>query len=193
MTEFNQSRNPSGCAGHGAGGDPSPWVRRFSPLIPAGGHVLDYACGGGRHALWLARHGYRVEAADRNRDALAGLAQEEGISTREVDLESSDWPYAGQFFDAVVVCNYLYRPGFERLLELLPEGGVLIYETFMAGNEQFGRPASPDFLLLPGELLTRCAGWQIVAFEQGVVSSPRQAAIQRICAVRGPALATVLP
>jgi hypothetical protein len=138
-------------------------------------------------------HGYRVEAADRNRDALAGLAQEEGISTREVDLESSEWPYAGQSFDAVVVCNYLYRPGFERLLDLLPEAGVLIYETFMAGNEQFGRPASPEFLLQACELLTRCAGWQIVGFEQGIVSSPRQAAIQRICAVRGPAVATILP
>ncbi|MCK9258201.1 MAG: methyltransferase domain-containing protein [Azoarcus sp.] len=155
--------------------------------------MLDYACGGGRHALWLARQGYRVEAADRNREALAALTDVDGISTRAVDLEAGEWPYAGQTFDAVVVSNYLFRAGFERMLNLVSAGGVLIYETFMVGNEQFGRPSSPEFLLMPGELLTRCAGWQIVAFEQGIVDRPRPAAIQRICAVRGPALATILP
>jgi len=193
MAQFKETLEPSGSEAHGANGNPSAWVRRFSALIPQGGSVLDYACGGGRHALWLARQGYRVEAADRNREALAALTDVDGISTRAVDLEAGEWPYAGQTFDAVVVSNYLFRAGFERMLNLVSAGGVLIYETFMVGNEQFGRPSSPEFLLMPGELLTRCAGWQIVAFEQGIVDRPRPAAIQRICAVRGPARATILP
>jgi len=193
MAQFRKTLDASGTEAHGANGHPSAWVRRFSALIPHGGRVLDYACGSGRHALWLAGEGYRVEATDRNRDALAALTDVDGISTRALDLEADEWPYAGQTFDAVVVSNYLFRPGFERMLNLVSEGGVLIYETFMVGNEQFGRPSSPEFLLMPGELLTRCAGWQIVAFEQGIVQHPRQAAVQRICAVRGPALATILP
>ena len=80
------------------------------------------------------------------------------------------------------------------LLALLRPGGVLIYETFMVGNERFGKPSNPEFLLRPNELLERLAGeWTIVAFEQGEVQSPRPAVVQRICAVRGQPAALVLP
>ena len=72
------------------------------------------------------------------------------------------------------------------LLALLPPGGVLIYETFMVGNERFGKPSSPAFLLQPGELLERLRGeWTVVAFEQGEVAAPRPAVVQRVCALRG--------
>ena len=80
-----------------------------------------------------------------------------------------------------------------RQRALLRPGGVLIYETFMLGNEQFGKPSSPDFLLAPGELLKRCEALQIAAFEQGVVTTPRAAAIQRICAVQGASGVMPLP
>lgn len=180
-------------ATHDAIGEPSPWLIRFSALIPAGGTVLDHACGGGRHARWLARRGFSVEATDRDRAALAGLAGEANINAREADLEQGQWPYTGMQFDAVVVTNYLFRPRFDLLLEVLAPGGILIYETFMIGNERFGKPSNPGFLLAPGELLQRTAGWHVVAFEQGVVSSPRRAAIQRICALKGRADGTALP
>ncbi|MBR0565683.1 class I SAM-dependent methyltransferase [Azoarcus sp. L1K30] len=172
----------------------SPWVQRFSALIRDGGEVLDFACGSGRHARWLAQHGCRVEAVDRNADALRALSGIERVRVTQADLEAGDWIYAGRQFDAVVVTNYLFRPRFEALLDTVRHGGVLIYETFMHGNAQFGRPSSPDFLLAPGELLQRCMnGWQVVAFEQGIVSVPRPAAIQRICAVRGTDAAMTLP
>ncbi|ANQ84851.1 putative tellurite resistance protein [Azoarcus olearius] len=165
---------------------PSPWVTRFAPLIAAGGEVLDLACGGGRHARWLAQRGFRVEAADRDGVALELLAGVPHVRTRQVDLEAGAWPYDGRRFDAVVVTNYLYRPRFDAMLALLGAGGVLIYETFMAGNERFGKPSNPDFLLAPHELLQRLpAGWSVVAFEQGEVAQPRPAALQRICAVNG--------
>jgi hypothetical protein len=63
---------------------------------------------------------------------------------------------------------------------------VLIYETFARGNERFGRPHNPDFLLHPGELLDAFRTLTVVAFEQGEVSTPRPAVIQRIAAVSGP-------
>ncbi|GAB1411519.1 hypothetical protein MASR1M97_02550 [Candidatus Desulfobacillus denitrificans] len=64
---------------------------------------------------------------------------------------------------------------------------MLIYETFMLGNERFGRPANPAFLLRPGELLEAFAGLRIVAFEQGEVAQPKPAVVQRLCAVVGDA------
>ena len=163
---------------------PSPWVRRFAPLIPSGGAVLDLASGSGRHARLLARLGYRVEAVDRNAEALAALAGQAGIGTRVADLEHEPWPYGPACFDGVIVTNYLYRPRFDALLDLLKPAGVLIYETFMVGNEVFGKPSNPDYLLRPGELLDRVAPrLSVIAFEQGRVEHPKPACIQRICAV----------
>jgi SAM-dependent methyltransferase len=181
-------------APHPTTGEASPWVMRFAPLIAAGGEVLDYASGGGRHARWLAQRGWRVEAVDRDAAALAQLAGDARVTTRQADLEDGPWPYAGRRFDAVVVTNYLYRPRFGELLACLDAGGVLIYETFMVGNERFGKPSNPDFLLQRGELLARLgADYTIVAFEQGETRTPRPAVVQRVCAIRGAGPLPVLP
>lgn len=181
-------------AGHPYPAEPSAWVRRFLPLVAPGGTVLDYACGSGRHARLFAARGFRVVAVDRNAEALATLAGVPRIEARCEDLEDGPWPLAGEAFDAVVVTNYLFRPRFPDLLACVAPGGVLIYETFMLGNERFGRPASPEFLLRPGELLGSLgADFTVLAFEQGVVERPKLAVVQRVCAVRRPADSTALP
>jgi SAM-dependent methyltransferase len=164
---------------------PSAWVARCARLIVPGGSVLDLACGNGRHALFLQTGGWRVTAVDRDAGALAGLRGHVGMEVVEADLEAGDWPLGARRFDGIVVTNYLHRPLFSRLVKALDEGGVLIYETFMQGNERFGRPSNPDFLLRPGELLEAFGSMQIVAFEQGEVAMPKPAMLQRLCAVRG--------
>jgi SAM-dependent methyltransferase len=146
--------------------------------------VLDLACGGGRHARFFAARGHPVEAVDRDAAALAALAAVEGVATRCADLEGGPWPFAGQRFAGIVVANYLHRPLFPRLLESLGPGGVLIYETFAAGNERYGRPSNPDFLLRPGELLDVVRGrLRVVAYEDLTVSEPKPACVQRLCAI----------
>ena len=164
----------------------SLWVERFLPLITAGGSVLDLACGQGRHSLLLAQRGYKVAAVDRDAEALAGISvKAPGIATRIADLEGGPWPYHGSSFDGIVVTNYLFRPLLPVLLDALKAGGVLIYETFMVGNERFGKPSNPDFLLRQDELLDVVRGrLTVVAFEQGEVNTPRPAAVQRLCATR---------
>lgn len=168
-------------------GNASHWIRRFLSLIKAGGSVLDLACGRGRHALLLAQRGYRVEAVDRDAAALAEVAAAAPlIATRRADLEAEPWPYHGHRFDGIVVANYLHRPLLPLLIDALAPDGVLIYETFMDGNERLGKPSNPDFLLRPGELLDAVRPrLTVVAFEQGEVGAPRPAVVQRLCAVRG--------
>ncbi len=166
-------------------GPPSPWLVRFAPLIPPAGRVLDLACGSGRHARYLAGLGHPVDAVDRDEQALAGLQSEERVSTLLADLEAASWPLKGRLYDAVIVTNYLYRPRFDAVLSLLAPGGVLLYETFMIGNERYGRPRSPDFLLQPRELLDRLGpDFGIVAFEQGECGDPPSKVIQRVCAIK---------
>jgi len=165
----------------------SAWVRRFAPLLPAAGEVLDLACGGGRHARLLATLGHRVEAVDRDAAALAQLAGISGITVRVADLEHAAWPYVGRRFSGIVVTNYLHRPLLPLIEGALADDAVLIYETFMQGNERFGRPSNPDFLLQPQELLQMAlaAGLRVVAYEEGEIAQPRPAVVQRLCAVRG--------
>jgi SAM-dependent methyltransferase len=203
-------------ASHARIGAASAWVARFASLAPAG-EVLDLACGSGRHARLFAALGHPVLAADRDPAALRqvhGLAGAAGLSadaivTLQVDFEtpmtdsqagrrlSGDchWPFEAGRFAAIVVTNYLHRPLLPHLLDSLAPGGLLIYETFAAGNAAFGKPSNPAFLLQPGELLHFALGstppLRIIAFEDGHVTQPAPAMVQRLCAIR-PSAASVV-
>jgi SAM-dependent methyltransferase len=179
----------------------SAWLQRWSHLLPAGGCVLDVACGRGRHARYLHQlhqRGLKVVAVDRSAEAIAAIGlPAERFETCVADIENGPWPFAGRWFDAVVVTNYLWRPLLPTLLASLAPGGVLIYETFAAGNETVGKPSRPDFLLRPGELLQVCQGLRTVAFEDGFEDSiedrPSQRFVQRIVAVHDVPLSSSAP
>jgi SAM-dependent methyltransferase len=164
----------------------SPWVARWAGLLPDG-EVLDLACGGGRHARHCAALGHPVLALDRDAVALAEAAGP-GITTLQADLEDgvTPWPFAPGRFAGIVVTNYLHRPLFGQLAASLASDGVLIYETFAAGNEAFGKPSNPAFLLAPGELLALAAahGLRVIAYEDGHVAGAKPAMLQRLLACR---------
>lgn len=179
-------------ADHG-GEDASDWIRRWSHLVPAGGTVLDLACGRGRHARWFSGLGHPVVGVDRSQEALAAMIDLSSDSARPTvrtvcaDIENGPWPLVHdggiQSFAAVVVTNYLWRALFPTILRSVADGGVLLYETFAHGNATVGKPSRPDFLLQPGELLQVCQGLRVVAFEDGFCADPPRFG-QRIAAVR---------
>ena len=160
----------------------SPWVQRWSHLVTAGGTVLDVACGRGRHLRWFHDHGHPVVGVDRDAQALADLATLGRMVCADIE-GAGPWPFAAEQFAGVVVTNYLWRPLLPAIVQAVAPGGTLIYETFAAGNETVGKPARPDFLLQPGELLRACADLRIVAFEDGFIADPARF-VQRIAAVR---------
>jgi len=165
---------------------PSPWLTRWQHLLAPGMTALDLACGSGRHLRWLAAQGLRVTGVDRDAEALAPLRALDA-DIIEADIESGPWPLGERRFDLVLVTNYLWRPLLPAITAAVAPGGLLIYETFGAGNAAFGRPRNPDFLLAPGELLTACQGLRVLAYEEGVVSASdagEARAIQRIAARR---------
>lgn len=172
---------------------PSDWVARWATMLPAGAAMLDVACGSGRHTALFLDRGHPVTAIDRD---VSRLAPAPGLEIVEADLEDgSPWPLPGRRFGAVVVTNYLYRPLFPALIEALAPGGVLIYETFSTGNERYGKPNNPAFLLADGELLEAVRGkLRVVAYESGFVDNPPRV-VQRIAAVNAEAgtLPAVIP
>ena len=161
----------------------SPWVDRWLRLaMPASG-VLDVACGFGRHSRLAVAQGHKVVALDLDADSLASFGELSGVHALRADIETEGWPLAGKQFDVVIVTNYLHRALFDVLLDSVTESGLLIYETFAHGNERFGRPSNPAFLLRPGELLDVARpALRVLGYEDLFVEIPKQAMVQRICA-----------
>ena len=175
----------TGTSDHAARPEASPWVQRFAYLLPEGFPVLDLACGSGRHTAYLRGLGYRVTALDRDLSRLGDLAEDEGVELVLSDLEDgSPFALVGRQFGGIVVTNYLYRPLFPALIEVLAPGGILLYETFARGHERHGRPKNPNWLLNQGELLERARveRLEVIAFEDLELSEPEPACKQRIVA-----------
>ena len=163
---------------------PSAWVTRFTPLIPRSGRILDLACGSGRHLRQLADRDQPLVGVDVDLSGVNDISRNPGLELHQLDLEQPDTQLPHASYAGIIVTNSLYRPLLDSLANYLAADGILIYETFALGNEQFGRPRNPDFLLQPNELLnifsTRL---QIIGFEQGYTANPAPAIVQRMCAI----------
>jgi len=175
---------------HAADAAPSALLRaELARLLAAGAPALDLACGGGRHALALARHGLATIALDRDRARLAVLAHAARASALPVrpllaDLEAQDAiPLASGSCGAVLVFRYLHRPLAGEIARVLRPGGVLLYETFTRNHREIAEhPRNPAFLLEPGELPALFPGFEIVRAEEARVLAPAPEAVARLVA-----------
>jgi len=156
------------------------WIAQYLHQIPTAGLVLDVASGNGRHAELALQQGYRVIAVDRDISAINHRPAD--LECLQFNLEAGNWPFPPAFFDGIIVCNYLHRPLMSHIVDALRPDGVLLYTTFMQGNEAYGSPRNPAYLLRPGELQqVLTAGFEPIAFEQGFLDEPAPAMRQSIC------------
>jgi tellurite methyltransferase len=143
-------------AGEGQSLEPDPFVIEVCAGL-APGRALDLAGGAGRHALWLARHGWDATLADVSDEglAIAGKRAEEARLTltfrRESAGETLAWA-AGQPFDLVVVVWCLLREQFPALPSALAPGGMLLYKTRTSDHVRYTEGHSLRTALQPGEL-----------------------------------------
>ena len=166
---------------------PSPFILKWLPEIKPGGTVLDLACGRGRHTRVCLERGFEVTAVDIDTQGLGDLAGTAGPHIIAADLEHAPWPLGEVRFDAVIVSNYLWRPLFQTIRNAVAPGGLVVYETFAVGNERYGKPSNPDFLLQEGELEKVFAdGFETLIFEQVVEQAPAPAVRQRLAARKKP-------
>ena len=166
---------------------PSSYVRNHIDLIRAEGRVLDLACGDGRHTRMLLEKGFEVTAVDIKVDGISDISDHPGLTSLELDMEQAGdpWPlpnYLTKRFDGIIVTNYLHRPQFPHIAASLAAEGILIYETFMIGNEKYGKPSNPSFLLREDELTEAFESLTVLDFGQGFRDSPSPAMVQSLCA-----------
>ncbi len=171
--------------GHGGLSAPSAWIERWHGMFGDGKTVLDLACGSGRHGRLFLGNGARVTFVDIDTDGLNDLKGNSRATVVQADLENADWPLPNRTFDAVVVTNYLHRPLFRNIVSAVAPGGWLFYETFAVGNERYGRPCNPDFLLKHDELKHSVEGeLEIVGYAHSLRILPKRAVMQHIAAQR---------
>jgi len=149
---------------------PSPFLERMLPSLPRG-RALDLASGAGRDAVFLALNGWRSEAWDHDPEALEraiALAEGEGVplATQVVELVEAELAEAPGRWDVIVVVRFLHRPLLPWIERALAPGGALVYETFRTGQERYGRPKNPRFLLEPGELRTAFPSLEAEHYEE---------------------------
>ncbi len=183
MTTHKPGSHTNSC--HTPNATASPWVNRYLAEIKANGRVLDVAAGSGRHTRLALAAGFQVTAIDRDISRLADLRDNSKLTILEHDLENGQPTPFGKHsnFDGIIVSNYLWRPILPDIVAAVRLTGVLIYETFGLGNERFGRPKNPNFLLRPGELYDAVAGHLTPLAYQHVTLQDPQRVVSRICAV----------
>ena len=116
--------------------------------------ILDFASGNGRNSIHLAGKNRIITAIDKDNNKLAQYGCFKYINTICFDLETDQkWPLKTRYYDIIIVVNYLYRPKIKKLMSLLKNGGYLFYETYSVGNENYGSPKNPNFLLKDRELI----------------------------------------
>jgi SAM-dependent methyltransferase len=157
----------------------SKWIEDHINLLPRNGHVLDLACGGGRHSRHLAAQGHDVTAVDIDTTGIEA-AMLSGVEIVSADLEEGPWPFVKSSFDSIIVVNYLWRPQFNYIKATLKPGGVLIWDTFALGNEKYGKPSNPKFLLKPDELKQAFEDFDCLDYWEGIVDQPSPAVRQSI-------------
>jgi len=164
------------------------WVGRIAPARAVGRaerRALDVATGTGRHAVVLARAGFRTFGVDVSLDALRearnAVVADGGGAIALWCADLTQHPLPRSWFDLVVVTRYLQRDLFPALRACVRPGGAIVYETFTTRQRELGRrPTSPDHLLEPGELRARFDGFELLADEEVV----DQDAVARVVARR---------
>jgi len=168
---------------------PHPLITSFASKL-APGRALDVASGTGRHAIWLAEHGWQVTAVDYSRIAIEILGQrcrDEGLAVDCVtaDLERHEFGIEPESYDLIIVCNYLQRDLFATLKSGTRIGGTVMAVIALVDNDPNIGAMNPAYLLNPGELQAQFRGWEIIhSFEGKSIADPHRRRMAEIVARR---------
>lgn len=158
---------------------PSEWLVKNLALLPRG-RALDVAMGFGRNAFYLAENGFQVEGVDISVEAVAYVREQTAVSGLDIavvaaDLEADFHIESGRY-DVIICFNYLQRSLISEIKKGLRKGGMVVYETFIVEQAQFGRPKNPDHLLKNNELLDMFRDFRCLRYREGIIDDSKAVA-----------------
>lgn len=165
---------------------PSKWVSEMIARIEPGGTLIDIACGRGRHSIEFSKN-FFIYSVDKNNEFLNNFKNNMNIKTICQDLENQQkWSFSDKKFNVVLVTNYLFREKLNAIFSLVDLNGYIIYETFAIGNEKYGRPSNPNYLLKKNELLLfKPDNFDTIEFFEGLkIENSKKSIVQRLFAKR---------
>ena len=159
--------------------EPSQFLVENVGLLPRG-RALDVAMGNGRNAIYLARAGFEVEGVDMSPEAVntaMASSRDAGVTigAHVADLEGTYQIGKGNY-DVIICFNYLQRSLIPQIKDGLRPGGMVVYETFIVDQAQFGRPRNPDYLLKHNELLDMFREFRCLRYREGIIEPSRAVA-----------------
>ncbi len=159
---------------HGSGLEPARLLVENVELLPKG-RALDVAMGAGQNAIFLAKMGFDVEGVDISAEAVntaLSSARNAGVNIRVqvADLEGNYHVEKG-VYDVIICFNYLQRSLIPQIKGGLRKGGMVVYETFIVDQTQFGKPRNTEYLLKHNELLNMFRNFRCLYYREGIVES----------------------
>ncbi len=158
---------------------PAQFLVENIELLPKG-RALDVAIGTGKNAIYLAKMVFAVEGVDISPEAVS-IALESArklgvtIKAQVTDLES-DYAIKKDAYDVIICFNYLQRSLIPQIKDGLRKGGVVVYETFIVEQAQFGKPNNPDYLLQHNELLYMFRNFRCLRYREGIIGEVKAVA-----------------
>ncbi len=153
-------------------GKPNPFLKKHIHLLPPG-KALDVAAGEGRNAVFLAEHGFDVEAIDISPKALRkahALARSRRVKIKTIIANLDFYPIGRRNYDLITDFYFLDRRLIPGIKKGVKKGGRVVFETYLAENQSLGLggPQNPAYLLKPNELLQFFKGWRILFYREGI-------------------------
>jgi 2-polyprenyl-3-methyl-5-hydroxy-6-metoxy-1,4-benzoquinol methylase len=156
--------------------EPSKFLVDNLGLLPEG-RVLDVAMGNGRNAVYLARMGFSVEGVDISEEAVRKALNLAASNRVTIEAETADlekgYSIKPDTYDLMICFNYLQRNLVPQMKAGLKKGGMIVYETYIIDQAQFGRPRNPDFLLKHNELLDLFRDFRCLRYREGLFNNSK--------------------
>ena len=155
-------------------GKPASFLEEHLDCLPRG-KALDLAMGNGHNALFLARHGFEVDALDYSEVAVSrvrSFAQQKSLPVHVTHADLTDYQLSENTYAVIINFYFLERLLVPRIKTALKKGGMLLFETYTTEQSRYGRPHNPDYLLKPNELLKSFMDLHIILYHERVVTSP---------------------
>jgi len=161
---------------HESGFEPAQFLVENLELLPKG-RALDVAMGTGRNTIYLAKMGFDVEGVDVSPEAVNTVlesARKNGVTirTQVADLEGNYY-IEKDAYEVIICFNYLQRSLMPQIKDGLRKGGMVVYETFIIDQVQFGKPKNPDYLLRHNELLNMFRDFRCLRYREGIIEGQK--------------------